>query len=131
IYSLGATLYHMVTGRPPFTGKTIDEVLDAHLDQELIPPDHINRELSAGLGEVVEIMIAKDKAERYQTPADLIADLECLLAGAPPRLARQRMMDFEVLDPPEERARAGEEEEREEGEEEEGGGGEVVRLGGV
>src|SRR5262249_23253175 len=45
----------------------------------------------SGLGEVVEIMMAKDRKKRYRTPDDLIIDLECLLVGDPPKLARQRI----------------------------------------
>lgn len=91
IYSLGATLYHMVTGQPPFPGEKIEEVYTAHLERELTPPDHLNTKLSAGLGEVVEFMMAKDRGQRYRSPDDLILDLECLLAGEPPKLARQRI----------------------------------------
>ena len=91
IYALGATLYHMVTGQPPFPEKGVDAVLDAHLHQELTPPDHLKPELSSGLGEVVEIMMAKDRKQRYRSPDDLIIDLECLLNGEPPKLARQRI----------------------------------------
>jgi eukaryotic-like serine/threonine-protein kinase len=91
IYSLGATFYHLVTGRPPFPGKAVDKVLDAHLEEELTPPDHINTDLSSGLGEVVEFMMAKDRRQRYQKPDDLILDLECLFAGEAPKLARQRI----------------------------------------
>jgi serine/threonine-protein kinase len=91
IYSLGATLYHMVTGQPPFPGKKVDAILKAHQEEELTPPDHLNTELSSGLGELVEFMMAKDRSQRYQTPDDLIIDLECLYHGDPPRLARQRL----------------------------------------
>jgi serine/threonine-protein kinase len=91
IYSLGATLYHMVTGRPPFKADRVDEILHAHLKEELTPPDHLNTKLSAGIGEVVEYMMAKDRRKRYQTPADLIIDLECLLNNEPPKLARQKL----------------------------------------
>jgi serine/threonine-protein kinase len=91
IYSLGATLYHMVTGRYPFPGPGVEAVLLAHLKEELTPPDHINTKLSSGLGEIVEVMMAKDRDERYRHPDDLIIDLECLLSGEPPRLARQRI----------------------------------------
>jgi eukaryotic-like serine/threonine-protein kinase len=90
IYSLGATLYHMVTGGPPFNGD-VETVLDAHLHEELIPPDHRNEKLSSGLGEVVEVMMAKGRKKRYQSADDLIIDLECLLAGEAPRLARQKI----------------------------------------
>jgi serine/threonine-protein kinase len=90
LYSLGATLYHMVTGRPPFEGAS-DEVFEKHLHETLTPPDHINEKLSGGLGEVVEVLMAKDRDERYQTPDDAVLDLECLLAGQGPKLARQRI----------------------------------------
>ncbi len=91
LYSLGATLYHMVTGQPPFPHKAIDAVLEAHLKEPLTPPDHLNTALSSGFGEVVEIMLAKDCKDRYRTPDDLIIDLECLMAGEPPKLARQKI----------------------------------------
>lgn len=91
MYSLGATFYHMVTGRPPFPYKKTDQVLRAHLTEELVPPDHINTELSAGLGEVVEFMMAKKREDRYPSPAELVIDLESLLQGEPPKLARQRL----------------------------------------
>jgi serine/threonine-protein kinase len=91
IYSLGATFYHMVTGQPPFPGKKVDAVLQGHLEKELTPPDHLNMNLSAGVGEVIEFMMAKDREQRYPTPGDLIIDLECLLAGQPPKIARQRI----------------------------------------
>src|SRR5262249_47316741 len=91
IYSLGATLYHMVTGQPPFPGAKSDEVFDAHLEKELTPPDHINTALSSGLGEVAEFMMAVNRRNRSRTPPDLIIDVECLLNGEPPKLARQHI----------------------------------------
>jgi serine/threonine-protein kinase len=90
IYSLGATFYHMVTGQPPFPSKKIQEVLQAHMSAELTPPDHLNLSLSAGLGEVVEFMMAKDRERRYSDPEQLLMDLECLFRGEAPKLARQR-----------------------------------------
>jgi serine/threonine-protein kinase len=91
LYALGATLYHMVTGRPPFLYPEIDRVLMAHLEEELTPPDHINQHLSSGLGEVVEFLMAKERRRRYQKAEDLIIDLECLLSGEAPKLARQQV----------------------------------------
>jgi serine/threonine-protein kinase len=98
IYSLGATLYHLVTGQPPFPGSKVEDVLQAHLEQELTPPDHLNTSLSSGLGEVVEFMMAKKRRNRYPTPADLILDLECVLRGEPPKLARQRIDASDLQD---------------------------------
>jgi serine/threonine-protein kinase len=91
LYALGATLYHMVTGQPPFHYSEIDRVLMAHLEEELTPPDHINQALSSGLGEVVEFMMAKERRRRYQKAEDVIIDLECLLSGEAPKLARKQM----------------------------------------
>ena len=93
IYSLGATLFHMVTGRQPFPYPTVDEVLKAHLNEELTPPDHINQKLSAGLGQVVEFMMAKSRKKRYPSPDELILDLECIQRDEPPRFAHEQMSD--------------------------------------
>jgi serine/threonine-protein kinase len=93
IYALGATFYHMVTGRPPFDHPTVDAVLRAHLKEPLIPPDRRNNKLSAGLSEVVNTMLAKDRNQRYANAADLMIDVEALLAGQAPRLARQQISD--------------------------------------
>ncbi|HMC64870.1 MAG TPA: serine/threonine-protein kinase [Gemmataceae bacterium] len=91
IYALGATLYHMVTGQPPFPYKDVSTVFKAHVNEELTPPDHLNTALSSGLGEVVEFMMAKDRQERYPNADALILDLECLLNEDSPKLARQRI----------------------------------------
>jgi eukaryotic-like serine/threonine-protein kinase len=91
LYALGATLYHMVTGKPPFYYPETDRVLMAHLEEELTPPDHLNQKLSSGLGEVVEYLMAKDRRRRYQKADDLIIDLECLLSGEAPKLVRKKM----------------------------------------
>jgi eukaryotic-like serine/threonine-protein kinase len=92
IYSLGATLYHMVTGRVPYDGETPTEVMRQHVDNNavLLPPDHINTNLSSGLGMVVETMMSKNRENRYRNPDDLILDLKCLLQGDSPMIAGQK-----------------------------------------
>ena len=92
IYSLGATLYHMVTGRVPYTGDTPTEVMKKHVDKNtvLTPPDHLNTSLSSGLGIVVETMMAKNREERYRNPDDMILDLKCLQDGSAPMIASQK-----------------------------------------
>ena len=99
IYSLGATLYHMVTGRVPYDGENPTEVMRKHVDKNtiLVPPDHLNTNLSSGLGMVVETMMAKNRDNRYRNPDDLILDLKCLLQGDSPMIAGQKPDTLAVL----------------------------------
>lgn len=90
VYSLGATFYHMVTGKVPFESNTPAAVMHKHLKEPLIPPDHIVPTLSTGLGEVIERMMAKDREERYASMPDLISDLEAIQRGEPPLRARKK-----------------------------------------
>jgi serine/threonine protein kinase len=96
IYGLGATLYHMVTGRVPFSGKNPSDVMHRHLKQDLVPPDHLNSSLSAGFSQVIEMMMAKDVSQRYQNAADLIEDLDTVARGRTPQFA-QPTLDFAKL----------------------------------
>ncbi len=90
IYGLGATLYHMLTGRVPFMAEDSADVMRKHLREKLIPPDHINTSLSAGVSEVIEIMMAKRKEKRYNDIEELLTDLEALREGRPPLQAHKR-----------------------------------------
>jgi serine/threonine-protein kinase len=89
IYSLGATMYHLVTGRPPFDGDSPSAVMHKHLKQPLVPPDHINTTLSAGVGEIIEMAMAKDRDERYHSMGDMLDDLRMVRSGSAPLHARQ------------------------------------------
>ena len=96
IYSLGATMYHLVTGRPPFEGENPSAVMHKHLKQPLVPPDHINTALSAGVGEIIEVAMAKNRDERYGRTEDMLEDLRAVRAGQAPLNAR-RSVDLEGL----------------------------------
>ncbi|GMV24421.1 MAG: hypothetical protein AMXMBFR58_04520 [Phycisphaerae bacterium] len=89
IYSLGATLYHMVTGVVPFDGKNPSAVMHKHLKEPLNPPDQVNPRLSAGIAEVIEMMMAKSPKDRYQNCKDLILDLKAVREGNPPIIAHK------------------------------------------
>lgn len=90
IYGLGATFYHMVTGRVPFMAENSADVMRKHLREKLIPPDHINTSLSAGVSEVIEIMMAKRRENRYSDTEELLTDLEALQEGRAPIQARRK-----------------------------------------
>src|SRR5438874_9366287 len=94
LYSLGATLYHLVTGRPPFEGETPTAVMHKHLKTPLIPADHVNTSLSAGLGEIIDVCMAKKREERYNSTVDLLEDLKAVQRHEPPMHAR-RSVDIE------------------------------------
>jgi serine/threonine protein kinase len=89
IYSLGATMYHLVTGKPPFDGETPSAVMHKHLKQPLTPADHVNTALSAGIGEIIDVAMAKNRDERYQSTEDMLEDLQAVRRGEPPTHARR------------------------------------------
>jgi serine/threonine-protein kinase len=88
IYSLGGTLYHMVTGRVPFEGPTPSAVMHKHLREALVPPDHISTKLSSGFASMIEMMMAKNRDDRYVSCREVLIDLELLSRGQPPKYAR-------------------------------------------
>jgi serine/threonine-protein kinase len=104
LYSLGATLYHMVTGRPPFDGDSPSAVMHKHLRDPLVPPDHINTALSSGISEIIEIAMAKNRDDRYASTEDMLEDLQLVKSGQPPKHAR-RQVDLESISKLEERGR--------------------------
>lgn len=76
LYSLGATLYHMVTGTPPFGGDTMAAVITKVLNERAPSAGEINPAVSDGLSLVIRKLLAKDPELRYQTPAQLMEDLQ-------------------------------------------------------
>lgn len=91
IYGLGATAYHMVTGRVPFSGKSPSQVMNRHLKDEIVPPDHVNSKLSAGMAQIIEMMLEKRPSDRYSTAADLMEDIDLVIKGTRPLHAGTRL----------------------------------------
>lgn len=76
-YALGAVLYALLTGRPPFLGKTAEEVLAQIRDTARVErPTTLNRGVPAALEAAVMKLLAKHPEDRYATPAELLSDLE-------------------------------------------------------
>ncbi len=97
LYSLGATLYFLVTGKHPYEGKSAAETMSLHLNQPVPDPRRAVPNLNEDLALVIQKLMAKDRAQRYQTPAELLEDLKRLQAGSTPPLARQHAARAHVM----------------------------------
>jgi serine/threonine protein kinase len=84
IYSLGATAYFLLTGRPPFEGAKTAQKLIAHQVQRVRPLREARPDVPVALGAVIERMLAKRPADRYQTPGEVIAALDAWAIDPPP-----------------------------------------------
>ena len=78
LFSFGLVLYEMTTGRPAFSGNTSAMIVDAILNREPIPPGRLNPGLPVQLEHILSKVLEKDRELRYQTAADLSADLKRL-----------------------------------------------------
>ncbi|MFH1422361.1 MAG: serine/threonine-protein kinase, partial [Planctomycetota bacterium] len=76
IYSLGATFYHVLTGKPPFEATTVFQMRDKHLRETPKPLSEIVENIHPEIVRIVGKMLAKKRDERYPTPKELVADLE-------------------------------------------------------
>ncbi len=90
IYSLGCTLYHLLTGRPPFADGSILQKLMAHQDAMPRPVSAVRDDMPPGLVAVLDRMLAKDPAKRFQIPAEVVRALDPFTHGAPAPTVRAR-----------------------------------------
>lgn len=79
IYSLGCTLYVLITGRPPFEGKTALEIISKHLTEPIVPPEVVVKRVPPALSAILLKMMAKKPEDRHQTMDEVIAALEGFL----------------------------------------------------
>ncbi len=75
MYSLGGTLYHAITGHVPFEAPTVEEVISAHVNTPLTPPNHVAPDISQPTSDALVTAMAKLPAERYQSYDDFIMAL--------------------------------------------------------
>src|SRR5207247_2374764 len=79
LYSLGCTFYFLLTGQVPFPGGSLISKLDKQRWHAPTPPETLRGELPPAVGRVVEKLMAKSPAERYQTPGALAEALALLV----------------------------------------------------
>ena len=83
VYSLGATLYHLLTGHPPLAGKDPEEIRRKVLRGEFVLPRRVDRTVPPALDAVVRMAMALDPRDRYPSATALAEDIEHWLADEP------------------------------------------------
>lgn len=79
LYALGATLFHLVTGRTPFQGETSAVIMAKHLSEPPPVASRVCPDVSSGCARLIEKLMQKDKSQRFQTPVELIDQIDRLL----------------------------------------------------
>ena len=88
VYSLGATLYELLTGRRPFVGDSREQLLASIQNDEPLPPRRLCPDLPVDLETICLKTLEKNPRRRYATAADLAADLRRFASGQPIRARR-------------------------------------------
>jgi serine/threonine protein kinase len=76
LFSLGAVLYQLLTGRKPFDGETVSRIIYRVLHDDPPPPSRVREGISPDWDVVVQKLLAKDRKDRYQRAEHLLADLD-------------------------------------------------------
>jgi serine/threonine-protein kinase len=92
LYSLGVVLYEMLTGELPYDADTPLGIAMKHVNGRLRPPKEIDPSIPAGINAITCRLLAKDPEDRYASDAELIEDLERVVAGLEPANATTEMM---------------------------------------
>ncbi|MFE6864606.1 protein kinase [Nocardia sp. NPDC057668] len=83
VYALGGTLYHLLTGNPPYAGESPGQLLHGHLNLPVPQPTSSRSELPGGFDTVVTTALAKDPEHRFASCGELAAAAQQALAGLP------------------------------------------------
>jgi len=94
LYSTGCLLYELLTGRPPFTGDSPVAIAYQHVRENPVPPSRVDPDVPAWADAIVLKAMAKSPADRYQTAADMRADLQRAASGMPVAAAPPTRFDM-------------------------------------
>ena len=83
IYSIGATLFHMLSGAPPFQAETSAELYEMHRDQQPHSLKNVNAMVGDSVEQIVMRALQKRPSMRYNDAGEMLADIESVLAGKP------------------------------------------------
>jgi len=98
IFSLGVTLYELITGVAPFFGHTSAEVVAAILDREPVALSRYRPEVPRGLEQIIGKALRKDRDRRYQDVRDLLIDLQDTQQEIGSQATIRRQADYEMID---------------------------------
>jgi tetratricopeptide (TPR) repeat protein len=93
VFSLGATLYHLLVGSPPFRGDSLVEVLASVLGQDPVPPSQLVPGVGSDLDTICQRCMEKEPQDRYPSALELAEDLEHWVAGEPIKAKDPTLLD--------------------------------------
>ena len=94
LYSAGCLLYELITGRPPFTGDSPVAIAYQHVRENPIPPSRVDPDIPRWADAIVLKAMAKAPADRYQSAAEMRADLQRAAQGMPIAAAQPTRVDM-------------------------------------
>lgn len=106
LYSLGASLYHMVTGRVPFDGADAIVVIGKHINEPLTSPRTLDAGVPAPVSDLIEQLMAKDPDRRPRTAAELIRKIDDVLQHGDMKKAGVRDDQLKIAPPASPRKKA-------------------------